>query len=116
MGFWMPKKTPTQQVVTEISRLVHLLELHESIIVNLDTVPTMLATQGGVVSCSAAIYQIRSKVGDVKPAGGFGLCVCMKKLAKRLTFPYEESDVKYCKTIISDIRQSLRTALHALQM
>ncbi|KAI1671095.1 hypothetical protein Ptr902_08443 [Pyrenophora tritici-repentis] len=99
-----------------MNRLVDLLELLETVIVKVDTGPSMLVTQGGIVACSTAINQIRSKVGDVNPAGGSELGAGMKRLAKRITFPFKESDVKYWKTVISDIQQSLQTALHALQI
>lgn len=105
-----------RQVIAEMNRLVDLLELLQSVITKLDTGSTMLATQSGIVACSTAIDQIRSKVGDVSLVGGLGLRAGMKKLVKRVTFPFRESEVRYWKTVINDIQQSLQTALQALQM
>jgi len=109
-------KDKAQQVIAEMNRFVDLLELLENVVGNLETGPSVVATQSGIVACSTAINQIRSKVGDLNSGGGSGLRVGMKKLTKRMTFPFKEPEIKYWKTVVSDIQQTLQTALQALQM
>ena len=109
-------KDKAQQVITEMNRLIDLLELLESVVGNLETGPSVVATQSGIVACSTAIDQIRSKVGGPNSGGGPGLRAGMKKLTKRISFPFKEPEIKYWKTVVSDIQQTLQTALQALQM
>jgi hypothetical protein len=105
-----------EQITHELDTLVNLLESLETIVSRLDpTTPTAL-TKTSIHECARAIEVIRARLGDATlttSSGGFW--IRSRNVVKRLAYPFEESDIKYWKEVLTSIQQSLQIALLGLQ-
>jgi hypothetical protein len=107
-------KDKAEQITAETEELANLLELLESIIGKVNQSQSVSATRTGIVSCADAIATIRKKLKPDDQASNSGIKLSLKRLAKRLAFPFKEAEIKYWKEVLSTIQQSLQTALLAL--
>jgi hypothetical protein len=107
-------KNKVEQIAAETEELANLLESLESIISKADQSHAVSVTRTGLVSCANAISTIRKKLKpDDRPSDG-GIKSSLKRLTKRLAFPFKEAEIKYWKDVLNTIQQSLQTALLAL--
>jgi hypothetical protein len=107
-------KDKAEQIAAETEELASLLESLESIISKADQSHAVSVTRTGIVSCANAISTIRKKLKpDDQPLEG-GIKSSLKRLTKRLAFPFKEAEIKYWKDVLNTIQQSLQTALLAL--
>lgn len=107
-------KDKAGQIAAEMEELANLLELLESIVKKVDPSHTVTATRTGIKSCADAITTIRKKLKPGDQASDGGIKSSLKRLSKRLAFPFKEADIKYWKDVLNTLQQSLQTALLAL--
>ncbi|KAI4653234.1 uncharacterized protein J4E79_008748 [Alternaria viburni] len=107
-------KNKAEQIAAETEELANLLEQLESVIGKVDPSQSVSATRTGIVSCANAIATIRKKLKPDDQAANSGIKSSLKRLTKRLAFPFKEADITYWKDVLSTIQQSLQTALLAL--
>ncbi|KAI4929085.1 hypothetical protein J4E85_005709 [Alternaria conjuncta] len=107
-------KNKAEQIAAETEELANLLEQLESVIGKVDPSQSVSATRTGIVSCAEAIATIRKKLKPDDQAADGGIKSSLKRLTKRLVFPFIEADIKYWKDVLNTIQQSLQTALLAL--
>jgi len=107
-------KNKAEQIAAEMEELANLLERLESVIGKVDSSQSVSATRTGIVSCANAIATIRKKLKPDDQAGDGGIKSNLKRLTKRLAFPFKETDINYWKDVLNTIQQSLQTALLAL--
>ncbi|KAI4678989.1 uncharacterized protein J4E88_006279 [Alternaria novae-zelandiae] len=107
-------KNKGEQIAAETEELANLLEQLESVIGKVDPSQPVSATRTGIVSCANAIATIRKKLKPDDQAASGGIKSSLKRLTKRLAFPFKEADIKYWKDVLNTIQQSLQTALLAL--
>jgi hypothetical protein len=103
-----------EQIAAEMEELANLLELLESIVAKVDQSQSVTATRTGIKSCTDAIATIRKKLKPGDQASNGGIKSSLKRLGKRLAFPFKEADIKYWKDVLNTLQQSLQTALLAL--
>jgi hypothetical protein len=103
-----------KQIAAEMEELANLLELLESIVTKVDPSHTVTATRTGIKSCADAITTIRKKLKPGDQASNGGIKSSLKRLGKRLAFPFKEADITYWKDVLNSVQQSLQTALIAL--
>ncbi|KAH8632632.1 hypothetical protein IG631_11266 [Alternaria alternata] len=107
-------KNKAEQIAAEVEELANLLELLESIVAKVDPSHTVTATRTGIKSCADAIATIRKKLKPGDQASDGGIKSSLKRLGKRLAFPFKEADITYWKDVLNSVQQSLQTALIAL--
>jgi len=107
-------KNKAEQIAAETEEIANLLERLESVIGEVDPSKSVSATRTGIVSCANAIATIRNKLKPDDQAANGGIKSSLKRLTKRLAFPFKEADIKYWKDVLNTIQQSLQTALLAL--
>jgi hypothetical protein len=107
-------KDKAEQIAAETEELANLLELLESIIGQVNQSQSVSATHTGIASCADAIAIIRKKLKPDDQTSSGGIKSSLKRLGKRMAFPFKEADIKYWKDALNTIQQSLQTALLAL--
>ncbi|KAI4606328.1 hypothetical protein J4E83_010136 [Alternaria metachromatica] len=107
-------KNKAEQITAETEQLANLLELLESTISKVDQSNSVSATRTGIVSCAHAIATIRKKLKPDDGAVNGGMKSSLKRLTKRLAFPFKEAEIRYWKDVLNTVQQSLQTALSAL--
>ncbi|CAG5188619.1 uncharacterized protein ALTATR162_LOCUS11996 [Alternaria atra] len=107
-------KDKAEQIAAETEELANLLELLETIIGRVNQSQSVSATHTGIASCADAIVTIRKKLKPDDQTSSGGIKSSLKRLGKRMTFPFKEADIKYWKDALNTIQQSLQTALLAL--
>jgi len=107
-------KNKAEQITAETEELANLLESLESIISKADQSHAASVTRTGIVSCADAIATIRKKLKSDDQAASGGIQSSLKRLTKRLAYPFKEAEINYLKDVLSTIQQSLQTALLAL--
>ena len=107
-------KNKAEQIAAETEELANLLEQLEFVIGTVDPSQSVSATRTGIVSCANAIATIRKKLKPDDQAANSGIKSSLKRLTKRLAFPFKEADITYWKDVLNTIQQSLQTALLAL--
>lgn len=107
-------KDKAEQIAAEMEELANLLELLESIVAKVDPSHTVTATRTGIESCADAIATIRKKLKPGDQASDGGIKSSLKRLGKRMAFPFKEAEIEYWKGVLNTIQQSLQTALLAL--
>ncbi|KAI4663361.1 uncharacterized protein J4E78_003773 [Alternaria triticimaculans] len=107
-------KNKAEQITAETEQLANLLELLESTISKVDQSNSVSATRTGIVSCAHAIATIRKKLKPDDEAVNGGMKSSLKRLTKRLAFPFKEAEIRYWKDVLNTVQQSLQTALSAL--
>ncbi|KAI4681442.1 uncharacterized protein J4E84_007679 [Alternaria hordeiaustralica] len=107
-------KNKAEQIAAETEELANLLERLETVIGKVDPSQSVSATRTGIVSCANAIATIRKKLKPDDHAANSGIKSSLKRLTKRLAFPFKEADITYWKDALNTIQQSLQTALLAL--
>jgi len=107
-------KDKAEQIAAETEELANLLERLESVIGKGDPSQSVSATRTGIVSCANAIATIRKKLKSDDQAANSGIKSNLKRLTKRLAFPFKEADITYWRDVLNTIQQSLQTALLAL--
>jgi hypothetical protein len=104
----------TEQIAAEMEELANLLELLESIVAKVDPSQSVSTTLTGIASCAEAITTIRKKLKPDDQASSGGIKSNLKRLGKRMAFPFKEAEIEYWKGVLNTIQQSLQTALLAL--
>lgn len=107
-------KNKAEQIAAETEELANLLERLESVIEKVGPSQSVSATRTGIVSCANAIATIRKKLKLDDHSSDGGIKLSLKRLTKRLAFPFKEAEIKYWKDVLNTIQQSLQTALLAL--
>jgi hypothetical protein len=107
-------KDKAEQIAAETEELANLLESLESIINKADQSHAVSVTRTGIVSCANAISTIRKKLKPDDRSSDGGIKSSLKRLTKRLAFPFKEAEIKYWKDVLNTIQQNLQTALLAL--
>jgi len=107
-------KNKAEQITAETEQLANLLELLESTISKVDQSNSVSATRTGIVSCAHAVATIRKKLKPDDEAVNGGMKSSLKRLTKRLAFPFKEAEIIYWKDVLNTVQQSLQTALSAL--
>ncbi|KAI4945832.1 hypothetical protein J4E91_007746 [Alternaria rosae] len=107
-------KDKAEQIAVETEELANLLERLESVIGKVDPSQSVSATRTGIVSCANAIATIRKKLKPDEHSSVGGIKSNLKRLTKRLVFPFKEADIMYWKDVLNTVQQSLQTALLAL--
>ncbi|CAN9380953.1 unnamed protein product [Alternaria alternata] len=103
-----------EQIAAEMEELANLLELLESIVAKVDPSQSVSTTLTGIASCADAIATIRKKLKPDSHASSGGMRSNLKRLGKRMAFPFKEAEIEYWKGVLNTIQQSLQTALLAL--
>ena len=107
-------KKKAEQITRELDTLVNLLENLETIITRLDTTTAIALTKTSIQECARAIATIRTRLEDAIPATSSGrLWTRSRNVIKRLAYPFQESDIKYWKEVLSSIRENLQIAMLA---
>ena len=96
-------KNKAEQIAAETEELANLLERLESVIGKVDPSQSVSATRTGIVSCANAIATIRKKLKPDDQAANGGIKSSLKRLTKRLAFPFKEADIKYWKDVLNTI-------------
>jgi hypothetical protein len=107
-------KDKAEQIAAETEQLANLLELLESIVAKVDPSRSVSATRNGIVLCADAIATIRKKLKPDDQASSCGIKSSLRRMGKRMVFPFKEAEIKYWKEVLNTIQQSLQTALLAL--
>ncbi|KAI4702795.1 hypothetical protein J4E89_010132 [Alternaria sp. Ai002NY15] len=107
-------KNKAEQITAETEQLANLLELLESTISKVDQSNSVSATRTGIVSCAHAIATTRKKLKPDGEVVNGGIKSSLKRLTKRLAFPFKESEIRYWKDVLNTVQQSLQTALSTL--
>ncbi|KAI4684177.1 hypothetical protein J4E81_009056 [Alternaria sp. BMP 2799] len=107
-------KNKAEQIAAETEELANLLERLESVIGKVDPSQSVSATRTGIVSCAHAIATIHKKLKPDGEAVNGGMKSSLKRLTKRLAFPFKEAEIRYWKDVLNTVQQSLQTALSAL--
>ncbi|CAI9627641.1 unnamed protein product [Alternaria burnsii] len=107
-------KDKAEKIAANTEELTNLLELLETIVAKVDPSQSVSTTLTGIASCAEAIATIRKKLKLDDQAANGGIKSSLKRLGKRMAFPFKEAEVEYWKGVLNTIQQSLQTALLAL--
>jgi hypothetical protein len=107
-------KDKAGKIAADTEELTNLLELLEIIVAKVDPSQSVSTTLTGIASCADAIATIRKKLKPDDLASDGKIKVSLKRLGKRMAFPFKEAEIEYCRGVLHTIQQSLHTALLAL--
>jgi hypothetical protein len=107
-------KDKAEQIAADTEELTNLLELLETIVAKVDPSQSVSTTLTGIASCAEAIATIKKKLKPDNQAVDGGIKSSLKRLGKRMAFPFKEAEIEYWKGVLNTIQQSLQTALLAL--
>ncbi|CAN9375290.1 unnamed protein product [Alternaria sp. RS040] len=107
-------KDKAEKIAADTEELTNLLELLETIVAKVDPSQSVSTTLTGIASCAEAIATIRKKLKLDDQAANGGIKSSLKRLGKRMAFPFKEAEIEYWKGVLNTIQQSLQTALLAL--
>jgi hypothetical protein len=107
-------KDKAEKIAADTEELTNLLELLETIVAKVDPSQSVSTTLTGIASCAEATATIRKKLELDDDAVNGGIKSSLKRLGKRMAFPFKEAEIEYWKGVLNTIQQSLQTALLAL--
>jgi hypothetical protein len=107
-------KDKAEKIAADTEELTNLLELLETIVAKVDPSQSVSTTLTGITSCAEAIATIRKKLKLDNQAVDGGIKSSLRRLGKRMAFPFKEAEIEYWKGVLNTIQQSLQTALLAL--
>ena len=107
-------KDKAGKIAADTEELTNLLELLEIIVAKVDPSQSVSTTLTGIASCADAIATIRKKLKPDDLASDGKIKVSLKRLGKRMAFPFKEAEIEYWKGVLNTIHQGLQTALCAL--
>jgi hypothetical protein len=107
-------KDKAEKIAADTEELTTFLELLETIVAKVDLSQSVSTTLTGIASCAEAIATIRKKLKLDNQAADGGIKSSLKRLGKRISFPFKEAEIEYWKGVLNTIQQSLQTALLAL--
>lgn len=109
-------KDRISQLSDQTDRLTCLLELLESVLEKTHAGRSRTETKAGVLACSEALDNIRTKLRSATPAGGSKFGQQLRSLKQQLLFPIKQSDLQHCKNVVESVQGNLNTALIVLQL
>lgn len=107
-------KDKAERIAADTEELTNLLQLLETIVAKVDPSQSVSTTLTGIASCAEAIATIRKKLKLDNQAVHGGIKSSLKRLGKRMAFPFKDAEIEYWKGVLNTIQQSLQTALLAL--
>ncbi|CAN9388921.1 unnamed protein product [Alternaria alternata] len=107
-------KDKAEKIAADTEELTNLLELLETVVAKVDPSQSVSTTLTGIASCAEATATIRKKLELDDDAVNGGIKSSLKRLGKRMAFPFKEAEIEYWKGVLNTIQQSLQTALLAL--
>ncbi|CAN9433493.1 unnamed protein product [Alternaria alternata] len=105
-----------ESIAAYTEKLTNVLDSLETIVAKVDPSQAVSTTLTGIASCAEAIVTIRKKLKLDDPASSGGFKSNLKKLGKRMAFPFKEAEIESWKGALDTIHQSLQTALCALMI
>lgn len=104
-----------EQITHELDNLLSLLENLESVLGRIQDASSAVWMQVGIQECSHAIKTIRAKLGDdTQTASSSRLWNRLRKVVKRLAYPFKETDINYWQDVLKSVRHNLQIALLTL--
>lgn len=107
-------KDKVDHIAADTEKLTNVLDSLETIVTKVDPSQAVSTTLTGIASCAEAIVTIRKKLKLDDPASSGGIKSNLKRLGKRMAFPFKEAEIEYWKGVLNTIHQGLQTALCAL--